>query len=190
MYLWRTSGQVLHLSIYANWEARCLHKYLVAEWRPEMERTKMSNQYPVEPGFKVSGASEKAAQFVKENNLIRKSALIVMAILEQTTASADELSHLLPFSRLYISPRLSEMRSIGLLQEAGDTKGDSGRTMTRWRVLPEAEEFLLEGFESCSTDADMIALIESVIREFKADYEREQEVQAKGLAQFLAEQQS
>lgn len=90
--------------------------------------------YPETPGSKVSGPSTLAAWSAGRN--CRKLRDDVLAALAAESMTADECAARLGKSILSVRPRLSELRTMGLIADTGTRrKNESGMSATVWKVL-------------------------------------------------------
>lgn len=93
--------------------------------------------YPVSAGAKVrTGPSREAAQAVtRDSKRERTQRLIVSSLTTDGPATADELADRLKLDRLYVRPRVSEMRKLRQIVDTGKRRrNDGGRSATVWGI--------------------------------------------------------
>lgn len=90
--------------------------------------------YPDSPGYKAPGPSQEAAEQVSEDAAtLRGKAL---DILKASSLTADEVASRLDRNILSIRPRLSELRTKGLIRDTGERRTNiSGKSATVWRAV-------------------------------------------------------
>lgn len=91
--------------------------------------------YPAVPGSKVSGPSQQAAEAMKPTAATLRAH--VMAVLERGDKTADEVAGAMRESVLSVRPRLSELHTLGAIEDSGVRRpNSSGRNATVWRAKP------------------------------------------------------
>lgn len=90
--------------------------------------------YPESPGYKAPGPSQEAAAGIAEDAAtLRGKALDV---LKASSLTADEVASRLDRNILSIRPRLSELRTKGLIRDTGERRlNRSGKSATVWRAV-------------------------------------------------------
>lgn len=103
--------------------------------------------YPHEPGAKVPGTSQEAADSMKPTAATLRDA--VLALLRKpehitTGLAADEAAGLMGESILSIRPRFTELLALGMIRDSGKVvKNPSGRNATVWVVTIKNEQMRL-----------------------------------------------
>ncbi len=99
--------------------------------------SRLPEQYPVQPGFKVSGPSEQAATAISgKAKTLRDQVLRTIAAAPQGL-TADEVASKLNRSILSVRPRVSELHRQGeIRQTAIRGKNDSGMSASVWTLAP------------------------------------------------------
>lgn len=91
------------------------------------------NTYPNQPGYKVTGASEDAAQAIAEHAPTLRDRLDELFDRVETM-TADEGAELLGAEIWSVRPRFSELVRMGRIVDAGvRRKNKSGMTATAWK---------------------------------------------------------
>lgn len=94
----------------------------------------MRSDYPNEPGFKVGGTSQAAAESMKPSaNILREK---VREALERFgPLTADECASRLDVSILSIRPRFTELKTNHAITDTGRRRANaSGRSATVWAL--------------------------------------------------------
>ena len=88
------------------------------------------------PGFKSPGTSQEAAAAMKPTAAtLRAECMSYVRRWKDAGTTTDECAEYLNQSVLSIRPRFSEMKEMGLIEDAGTRrKNRSGRNATVWRV--------------------------------------------------------
>ena len=89
--------------------------------RPEitsvLERSKSATaSYPHKAGWKALGTSKESAENVKD---VQESHKLILKVLESGNFTSDEIASKLGMSILYIRPRCTELKALGLLSKSG-----------------------------------------------------------------------
>ena len=104
--------------------------------------------YPDDPGFKVSGPSEQAAEAITGTANKMRAAVLAQLAQYPGGATADEIAKDLDLSVLSVRPRVSELNRTGKIKQTGARrKNESGMTATVWRIAPQAALSIAEGGE-------------------------------------------
>lgn len=90
--------------------------------------------FPITPGFKDQGAGRDAAREVGHSD---KRAItlnrIMYSLRRQGPATADEIAARLDLDRLYVRPRVSELKTLGRIVDTGERRrNNGGRFATVW----------------------------------------------------------
>lgn len=101
--------------------------------------SRIPEQYPDRPGFKVPGPSEDAANSVAGSAAVmRGNVLRIFQNCFPQGMTADEVAESLNLSVLSVRPRVSELHRSGSLADTGSRrKNSSGMTATVWRFAPD-----------------------------------------------------
>jgi predicted ArsR family transcriptional regulator len=92
-------------------------------------------RYPEVAGAKANGGPSAEAAIKVAGTASRLRRLVLDELVRRGPATADEIATRLERSALAIRPRLSELRAVGLIEDAGDRrKNRSGLSASVWRA--------------------------------------------------------
>lgn len=93
--------------------------------------------YPNNPGAKVAGTSQSAADNMAEHAPTLRDRILFLIGFEGP-ATTDEMAARLDVSVLSVRPRFSELRIMGKIEQTGERRiNASGMTANVWRIKPE-----------------------------------------------------
>ncbi|WP_439398478.1 hypothetical protein ACRQ5Q_14475 [Bradyrhizobium sp. PMVTL-01] len=95
--------------------------------------------YPNSPGYKENGTSKDAARNI-ESQAKRDRDEALGYIRGNPGKTADEVAEALNKSILSIRPRISELKTAGLVTKSGRGTNASGHSAYRWRATTTAEQ--------------------------------------------------
>ena len=92
--------------------------------------------FPDSPGWKGTETSRQAAEDMAPNaETLRHLAYDVLQRAGQNGLTADECARMLRRDRLSIRPRISELHTMGKIQDSGKRRlNDSGKLVIVWEV--------------------------------------------------------
>ena len=90
--------------------------------------------YPQQPGFKAPGTSAEAATAIAGSTAAARQAILDL-LNDMGPMSADQISDHFGWRITYGRPRVSELKTMGLVDKAGTTRNDTGKNANLWRVI-------------------------------------------------------
>lgn len=98
----------------------------------------MTLTYPDTPGFKEQdGCSQEAAELLAKTGRASRLRLMCLGVLRANPLgrTCNELAGMLDESVTSVRPRVSELRTTGLITKSG-TRVNDGSSMAVWRLTP------------------------------------------------------